>query len=114
MLLIPCPYCGERDEIEFAYAGEAHIVRPTNGAEMNDADWADYLFYRKNTHGVFLEQWSHAAGCRQFFNVARDTKDNTIIKSYKIGETYTETSPTQEAKPVESADSNGSEQQEAN
>ena len=28
MLLIPCPYCGERPEIEFAYGGEAHIARP--------------------------------------------------------------------------------------
>lgn len=92
MLLIPCPYCGERDEIEFAYAGEAHIVRPTNCEEMSDAEWADYLFYRKNTYGVMLEQWSHAAGCRQFFNVARNTQTNEVVKSYKIGETFTEDS----------------------
>lgn len=88
MLVIPCPYCGERDEIEFAYAGEAHIVRPVNGTDMSDAEWADYLFYRKNTHGVFLEQWSHAAGCRQFFNVARNTVTNEIVQSYKIGERF--------------------------
>ena len=27
MLLIPCPYCGPRPELEFRYAGEAHIAR---------------------------------------------------------------------------------------
>ncbi|NNM62319.1 MAG: sarcosine oxidase subunit delta, partial [Steroidobacteraceae bacterium] len=28
MLLIPCPYCGKRPEIEFTYGGQAHLVRP--------------------------------------------------------------------------------------
>ena len=28
MLLIPCPYCGKRDEHEFTYAREGHIARP--------------------------------------------------------------------------------------
>jgi sarcosine oxidase subunit delta len=28
MLLIECPWCGPRDEIEFSYGGEAHRVRP--------------------------------------------------------------------------------------
>ena len=46
MLLIPCPYCGARDEIEFHYGGEAHIARPENSWTMSDADWADYLFMR--------------------------------------------------------------------
>ncbi len=91
MLLIPCPYCGKRDEIEFAYAGEAHIIRPTNGAEMTDEQWADYLFNRKNNKGIHLEQWQHATGCRQFFNVARNTVDNAVVASYKIGETFTDT-----------------------
>lgn len=88
MLLIPCPYCGERDEVEFAYAGEAHIVRPTNGAEMTDAEWADYLFNRRNIKGIQLEQWQHATGCRQFFNVARNSINNDILGSYRIGETF--------------------------
>ncbi len=88
MLHIPCPYCGMRDEVEFAYAGEAHIVRPTNGAEMTDEQWADYLFNRKNIKGIHLEQWQHATGCRQYFNVARNSIDNTILGSYKIGETF--------------------------
>ncbi len=28
MLLIHCPYCGERPEIEFSYGGQAHLARP--------------------------------------------------------------------------------------
>ena len=48
MLLIPCPYCGKRDEHEFTYAREGHIARPTNGGEMTDAEWAQYLFMRKS------------------------------------------------------------------
>ena len=42
MLLIPCPWCGERDEVEFRYGGEAHISR-ADAATVDDATWADYL-----------------------------------------------------------------------
>ena len=28
MLIITCPFCGPRDEVEFACGGEAHIARP--------------------------------------------------------------------------------------
>ena len=28
MLIITCPFCGPRDEVEFACGGEAHITRP--------------------------------------------------------------------------------------
>ena len=30
MLLITCPYCGPRPEIEFRCGGEAHIARPAD------------------------------------------------------------------------------------
>ena len=36
MLLISCPYCGERPEIEFSYGGQAHLVRPPRPAELSD------------------------------------------------------------------------------
>ena len=40
MLLIHCPYCDEaRAELEFAYAGEAHIARPPDPSAMSDEDW---------------------------------------------------------------------------
>ena len=86
MLLIECPWCGARDESEFAYGGEAHVVRPDPDA-ATDEEWADYLFYRKNPKGDHLEQWCHASGCRRWFNVKRDTMTYEIKHVYRIGET---------------------------
>ena len=83
MLLIKCPWCGYRDQTEFSYGGEAHIIRPTNSEEMTDAEWADYLFMRKNTKGKYREQWCHTAGCRQWFNAERDTVSYKFSKFYK-------------------------------
>jgi len=86
MLLIECPWCGRRDESEFSYAGEAHIVRPLETEKLSDEAWADYLFMRKNPKGLHREQWLHAAGCRRYFNVERDTATYQISGSYRIGE----------------------------
>ena len=86
MLLIPCPWCGERDESEFYHGGEAHIIRPTNPDKLTDTEWADYLFMETNTKGVYFERWVHRYGCKKWFNLARDTSTNQIIKAYKIGE----------------------------
>jgi sarcosine oxidase, subunit delta len=86
MLLIPCPYCGERDETEFTYGGEAHIVRPKDPEALSDAEWAGYVFLRPNSKGILLERWVHAHGCRRWFNVARDTLTYQIHAVYKVGE----------------------------
>jgi len=86
MLLIKCPWCGERDQSEFAYGGEAGIVRPANPDALDDAAWADYLFMRKNPKGLHSEQWHHVQGCRRWFNVERDTVTYRITRSWKIGE----------------------------
>lgn len=87
MLQIPCPYCGPREETEFSYGGEAHIMRPENPDAMSDADWGDFLFMRRNTKGVFFERWVHAHGCRRWFNVARDTVTYEILAVYHMSET---------------------------
>ena len=86
MLLIPCPHCGERPEIEFTYGGEAHLVRPADPSTLDDAAWADYLYMRTNTKGVHAERWRHARGCGRFFNALRDTISDFFIATYKIGE----------------------------
>ena len=82
MLLIKCPWCGERDQVEFSYGGEAGIVRPADPGALSDEAWADYLFMRKNPRGMHREQWNHAQGCRRWFVAERDTV------SYKISATY--------------------------
>lgn len=87
MLLIHCPYCNEeRPELEFAHAGEAHLVRPTDMANMTDEEFASYFFYRENTKGIAFERWRHLHGCARFFNAARDTVSDKFLKTYKAGE----------------------------
>lgn len=86
MLLIECPWCGARDESEFSYGGEAHIVRPAKPEELTDAQWADYLFMRKNPKGNHLEQWVHSQGCRRWFAAQRDTVTYRIEKTYRLDE----------------------------
>ncbi len=86
MLLIECPWCGPREESEFSYGGEAHIARPAAPDSLSDAEWADYLFMRKNSRGRHLEQWSHSGGCRRWFNVERNTVSYRITSVYRPGE----------------------------
>ena len=86
MLLIRCPYCGERPEPEFAYGGEAHIARPADPAAVSDDDWAAYLYLRTNAKGVHAERWRHTRGCGRFFNALRDTTTDRFIATYKSGE----------------------------
>ena len=86
MFLIDCPYCGARDQSEFAYGGEAHIARPARSETLSDAEWAGYLFLRTNPKGVHAERWKHQAGCRRWFNMLRNTATDDILAIYKIGE----------------------------
>ncbi len=85
MLSITCPWCGERDETEYHYGGQAHVPYPADPDALDDAEWAQYLFVRDNPKGIFAERWSHSAGCRQWFNVLRDTATHRVIASYEIG-----------------------------
>jgi sarcosine oxidase subunit delta len=87
MLLIECPFCGPRAEVEFRCGGETHIQRPSPHGEVSDQVWSEYLFYRTNPKGEHRERWHHAAGCRRWFNVARDTTTHRIAAVYPIGET---------------------------
>lgn len=86
MLLIHCPWCGPREEVEFHCGGQAHIARPADPAELSDEQWADFLFMRDNPKGAFAERWMHAAGCRRWFNVQRNTVTHEITAVYRIGE----------------------------
>lgn len=87
MLRIFCPYCEEfREEEEFHAKGEAHLARPTDPDGCSDEQWGDFLYFRKNPRGLHHELWLHAAGCRRFFNVTRDTQSYQIHESYRLGE----------------------------
>jgi sarcosine oxidase subunit delta len=86
MLRIECPYCGIRDQSEFSFGGESLISRPENPEQLNDAEWANYQFYRDNPKGLHFERWVHQFGCRQWFNAVRDTVSHEIVETYRMGE----------------------------
>ena len=86
MLIVTCPWCGEREVTEFSYGGEAHITRPANPEQLSDEEWGDYVFFRTNTRGVHYERWVHTHGCRRWFNAVRDTVTDEFFGSYKPGE----------------------------
>ncbi|WP_017537837.1 sarcosine oxidase subunit delta [Nocardiopsis halophila] len=78
MMLIPCPWCGPRNEVEFHYGGQADVACPRDPDAVSDAEWARFLFFRANPMGAFTERWMHRAGCRRWFTVRRDTVTHEI------------------------------------
>ena len=87
MLLIHCPYCEEdRPELEFRNAGEAHIARPENIAEISDEEFAQFFFIRSNPKGLIYERWRPIPGCARFFNAVRDSVSDKFLMTYKAGE----------------------------
>lgn len=93
MLLIACPNCGPRDETEFHYGGQAHVAYPKDADALTDKEWSEFLFYRDNTRGDFAERWVHSTGCRQWFNMLRDTVSYEIKAVYKMGEKRPDRAP---------------------
>lgn len=85
MLLIACPFCGPRPELEFSCGGQAHIARPGPPEAVSDAEWAQYLFYRDNPKGLARERWRHGGGCGQWFNAVRDTLTHDFKAVYPMG-----------------------------
>ena len=74
MLRLACPYCGERDYVEFLYGGDASGPMP----ELADDDidrWTDFVFFRDNPKGEHAEFWH---GCRQWLRVVRDTVTHRV------------------------------------
>ena len=87
-MLIPCPWCGNRDDSEFSYGGEASVKRQQLGKDISDKEWNEYIFIRKNIKGEHKERWNHSNGCRQWFNAIRNTTTNTFLQTSKPGENY--------------------------
>lgn len=86
MLLIACPYCGERPELEFAHGGQAHIARPAKPSDTAAPEWTQFLYMRDNVKGLYAERWRHSHGCGKFFNAVRDTTTDHFVTTYKVGE----------------------------
>jgi heterotetrameric sarcosine oxidase delta subunit len=78
MLLIPCPFCGPRNEQEFVCAGEVS-ERPTQAQTLDDAAWGDHLYHRDNPDAPVAERWWHVHGCRAWLTVQRDPHTQQIV-----------------------------------
>jgi sarcosine oxidase subunit delta len=79
MLLIDCPFCGARNEIQFVYGGPVSVERPEPTA-VKDDDWVDYLTMVPNPVGPVHEKWWHARGCGEWFTLWRDTVTHDIVQ----------------------------------
>jgi sarcosine oxidase subunit delta len=42
------------------------------------------VFFRDNPKGPFAERWSHATGCRRWFNAVRDTATYRVHRVYRL------------------------------
>jgi heterotetrameric sarcosine oxidase delta subunit len=72
-LRIPCPHCGLREYTEFTFGGE---LRPTDSPDL-ESDF-DRVYHRANVAGEQQERWFHAAGCRRWMTLTRDTVRNVV------------------------------------
>ena len=79
MLRVKCPWCGEREQVEFSCHGEACIPRPENADALDDRAWGEYLFFKENAKGLTWERWQHAFGCRRWFVALRDNVNDTFL-----------------------------------
>jgi sarcosine oxidase subunit delta len=80
---ITCCYCGPRSSFEFAYRGDATVLRPDADPlrALDDRarqSWIDYVYLRGNPAGHHRELWQHIAGCRAWLVVTRDTATHAI------------------------------------
>ena len=84
MLLIPCPWCGPRNQVEFTYGGDATLRRPAPDAP--ESAWIDYVYLRDNPCGPHDELWYHGAGCRSWFKIRRNTRTHDVLASAPVGD----------------------------
>jgi heterotetrameric sarcosine oxidase delta subunit len=77
MLWLTCPICGRRPIDEFTFGGERRPV--PDWIEGDDARNLDEVWNFENPDGVTKERWFHAAGCRRWLTVQRDTSTDTVV-----------------------------------
>jgi sarcosine oxidase subunit delta len=79
---LTCPICGERGIEEFSYFGDATVARPAPDAPAQA--WVDYVYFRNNPAGPHSELWYHAAACRGFLRVERNTLTHVILSTSAV------------------------------
>lgn len=79
-MLLPCPFCGKRNESEFIFGGPVGAERPDANA-VSDEQWVEYLTVTPNPLGPVEEKWWHARGCGEWFTIWRDTRTHDIVEA---------------------------------
>jgi heterotetrameric sarcosine oxidase delta subunit len=83
-MLLPCPWCGPRNTTEFRFGGAAG-TRP-DPATTTPEQWRHYLYFHTNPRGWQAESWYHAAGCRRFLTVERNTLTHEVRSAHDARE----------------------------
>ena len=74
---LDCPNCGRRPIEEFAFGGERPSV-PDRITDPLERD-VDYAWMHDNPNGPTVERWFHAAGCRRWLTVRRNTTVDAVL-----------------------------------
>lgn len=82
MLLIDCPHCGPRAQVEFAYERTVDSVVQPDAAP---AEAMEKLFARANPRGTDEEIWRHSFGCRAWLVMTRHRVTHHIEAIRAIG-----------------------------
>ena len=75
---LDCPRCGRRPLDEFTFGGERRAV-PDWLTDPDERD-VDEVWVFENPACVATERWFHAAGCRRWLTVRRDTSVDRVIE----------------------------------
>jgi methylglutamate dehydrogenase subunit B len=78
---IPCPHCGDRDVREFAYLGDAAVVRPQPDSPDALGQFVNYVYLRDNPAGAHREYWYHGFGCQAWLVITRDTRTHVVLSA---------------------------------
>lgn len=76
MMIISCPWCGPRNQIEFAYGGDASANPFIEDMSLDDE--ISNIYYRDNPCGVHVERWLHKFGCGEWLVIERNTLSHEI------------------------------------
>ncbi|MEI2805682.1 MULTISPECIES: sarcosine oxidase subunit delta [Paracoccaceae] len=88
MLLLPCPYCGPRDEGEFHYGGPLRALPPMDGT-ADAAAWQAVLGAGApsgHPGGPLREIWYHASGCERWITLSRGLVSHDIPDAARAAE----------------------------
>ena len=75
---LECPRCGRRPLDEFVFGGERRPV-PADLTDPDDIDFDGVMLF-ENPDGPATERWFHAAGCRRWLTLRRDTRLDRVLE----------------------------------